>query len=58
METFEIVIVVFWVDDKGGKICFFEKIFLLANISINMALEMLFLTLSNKDNQFIYRELQ
>ena len=47
LETFGIIITTFSVHDKARKICFFEESFLLADISMDVALEMPFLTLSN-----------
>lgn len=39
-------------DDKNGKFCFFKKIFLLADISMNITFKMAFLTLSNVQINF------
>lgn len=39
----------FLIQDKLGKFWFFEKTFLLANTSIKVFLEMLFLALSNTE---------
>lgn len=47
IETFKIVLVSFQVEDKLKKTRFFEKIFLLANINMELILEVLFLILSN-----------
>ena len=52
LYIFDIVIAFFLVEDKEGKLRFFEKTFLLANISMNIALEMLFLILSNIEIDF------
>lgn len=52
LDTFEIVIVFFQVKDKEKRSRFFDKTFLLADISINIALKMLFLTLSNIEINF------
>lgn len=46
-ETFDIVIASFLVNDKHGRSCFFGKTFLLADISIDAAFGMFFLTLGN-----------
>ena len=48
-EMFGIVLASFQVEDKLKKVCFFQKTFLLADFSIGLVLEMLFLTLSNAD---------
>lgn len=53
LDTFGIVIAAFLINDKDGKINFFEKTFLLANISLDEIFEMLFLTLSNADVRFL-----
>ena len=42
----------FLIQNKLGKIQFFEKTFLFANTSIKMILEMLFLTILDADMQF------
>lgn len=52
LKTFEIVIAAFLVYDKAENICFFKEIFLLSNISMDMALRIFFLTLSNADIYF------
>lgn len=57
LETFGMVIEVFSVYDRVKKVCFFEKTFLLADISIDVALEMPFLTLSNANVRFTNWEL-
>ena len=46
------VIVEFSIQDKTGKIRFFEEIFLLADTSIEVVLGIPFLVLSNADIQF------
>lgn len=48
----------FLVDDINKKFSFFEKIFLLADISIDIVLGMLFLTLSNIKVNFNNQELK
>ena len=47
LRTFGMVIAGFQVEDKLGKIRFFQESFLLAKISIEVVLKMSFLTLSN-----------
>lgn len=49
---FDMVIASFLIDDKDKKSYFFKKIFLLANININITIRMLFLILSNIQNNF------
>lgn len=51
------IIVALFMNNKTEKICFFEDIFLLANISIDVVLMIYFFTLSNADIQFTYQEL-
>lgn len=47
LEIFVIIIAFLSIDNKNGKFCFFEKTFLLANISMNVALGIFFLTVNN-----------
>ena len=56
IETFEIVIVAFLVTDQANKIKFFEKTFLVANISSNMVLGMFFFILNSTNINFSKRE--
>ena len=57
LETFGMVLASFQVEDKLGKIRFFQKTFLLADINTGVVLGTLFLTLSNADVQFVEKEL-
>lgn len=41
------IIASFQVDDKDGKSCFFQETFLLADVSMDVAFEILFFILSN-----------
>ena len=52
LETFEIVLASFQVEDMLEKAQFFQKTFLLADLSIQVVLGMLFLILSNADIKF------
>ena len=52
LETFEMVIADFQVEDKGGKPKFFQKTFLVANTKFEIILEMPFFKLSNADMLF------
>lgn len=54
LKTLEIMIISFQVDDKNRKSRFFEEIFLLCDISIDIAFGILFLTLSNVEVNFNY----
>ena len=57
LKTFKMVLASFQVEDKLRRAWFFQETFLLANISAKVVLDMLFLTLSNTDVQFIEMEL-
>ena len=57
LETYEIVIVVFSVIYQVNQVRFFEKTFLMANIDPNVILEILFLTLSDADIDFLQKKL-
>ena len=52
LETCEIVLASFQVEDKLGKPWFFQKTFLLADLNIEVVLGILFLTFSNTNLQF------
>ena len=47
------VIVSFFVKDKEGRSLFFKETFFLAYINIDIALRMLFFTLSNDEIDFV-----
>ena len=49
LETFGMVLASFQVEDKLGRIWFFQETFLLADISAKVVVGMPFLTLSNAD---------
>ena len=57
LRTFGIVIAGFPVEDKFGIARFFQELFLLADTSMEVVLEMLFLTFGNVDIQFAEKEL-
>ena len=57
LATYSIVIAIFQVVNKLGCFWFFQKTFLLANISMQVVLAMPFLTLSNGNVQFAKKEL-
>ena len=57
LDTFGMVIADCSVKDKLGRVRFFQETFLLANIGLEVVLEMLFLTLSKADIRFAEREL-
>ncbi len=52
LETYGMVSASFSLQDSLRKVWFFEETFLLANTSMEVVLEMLFLALSNADSQF------
>lgn len=56
-KTFKIVLAYFQVKDKLKKVCFFYETFLLADITIEMVIEIFFLTFSNADMSFSKRKL-
>lgn len=58
LKTWEMIIASFWVDNRGEKSRFFKKTILLADISMDVALQMLFLTLTNIKIKFNNRELR
>ena len=57
LEMFEIVLTSFQVEDKLGRTRYFQKTFLLADISIEVVLGMPFLTLSNANIEFAKKKL-
>lgn len=58
LKNFGMVYIFFSVNDKNKKSWFLEETLLLIDISINIALEMLFLTLSNIEINFINQDLK
>ena len=56
-KTFEIVLASFQIEDTLGRARFFQKTFLLADISVEVVLRMFFLTFSNADIQFAKKKL-
>ena len=58
LDTFGIVVAVFSVADKANQVKFFEKTFLVANISPEVVFEMLFFTLSGVDIDFLGWEIR
>ena len=57
LDTFEMVIADCSVKNKLGRVRFFQKTFLLANIGLEVVLGMPFLTLSKADVRFAEQEL-
>ena len=58
LDTFEMVVVAFSVADKANRVRFFEEIFLVANVSPEVVLGILFLTLSDANIDFLVWELR
>ena len=58
LDTYEIVVAAFLVMDKTNRVKFFEKTFLVANISPKVVLGIFFLTLSGADVEFLGWELR
>ena len=58
LKTYGMVVVAFLVEDKVNRVGFFEKTFLVANVSLEVVLGMSFLTLSGADVDFLGRELR
>ena len=57
LKTFEKILASFQIKDTFEKARFFQKTFLLADLNIEIVLEMLFLTLSNADIKFAWKKL-
>ncbi len=57
LETYEIVVSIFFILYKDRKERFFEESFLLADIKLDIVLGMLFLTMSYVDIDFQARDL-
>ena len=49
LDTYGMVVAAFSVTDKANQVKFFEKTFLVANVSPEVVFDMLFLTLSGAD---------
>lgn len=57
LNTFEMVVATFLMIDKANRIKFLKEIFLVANISLKVIFEILFLILNNADVNFFGWEL-
>ena len=55
--TYEIVVAAFPMKDKANRVRFFEETFLITNVSLEVVLETLFLTLSGADVDFLVQKL-
>ena len=58
LDTHGMVVTAFSVEDRANRVRFFEETFLVANVSLEVVLEMPFLTLSGADVDFSGRELR
>ena len=58
LETYGMMVMAFSVTDQADKVRFFEEIFLVANVSPDVVLGMLFLTLNGVDIDFLKKKLQ
>ena len=57
LDTFKMVVVAFSVTNKANQVRFFEETFLIANVSLEIVLGILFLILSGADVNFFGQEL-
>ncbi len=57
LETYRMVVSIFFMSDKDDRKRFFEKNFLLADVKLDVVLGILFLTMSNADVDFQARDL-
>ena len=58
LDIYGMVVAAFSIVDKANRVRFFEKTFLMVNVSPEVVLGMLFLTLSGADVDFLGRELR
>ena len=58
LDTYKMVVAAFSVVNKANQITHFEETFLVANVSPEIVFEILFLTLSVTDVDFLGRELR
>ncbi len=58
LKTYGMIVSTFFILDKDDRERFFEENFLLANIKLDIMLEILFLTMSNTDIDFYAQNLQ
>ena len=57
IDTYRMVVAAFLVTDNTDRVKFCKKTFLMANVSLEVVLRMLFLTLSNANIDFLDRKL-
>ena len=57
LNTYGIVVAAFWVTNKANQVKFCEKTFLIVNVSLEVILEIYFLSLSSANIEFLDREL-
>ena len=58
LDIFGMVVVAFSVTGKANRVRYFEKTFLVADISLEIVLEMFFLTLSGTNIDFLGQKLR
>ena len=58
LDTYGMVVATFSVEDKANRVRFFEETFLVANVSLEVVLGILFFALSGTDIDFSGRELR
>ena len=57
LDIYKIIVMAFLVINKANEIRFFEKIFLMANISLKLVFRIFFLNLSNANIDFLGQKL-
>ena len=57
-KTLKMIIADFWVEDKGGRLKFFQKTFLVANTKFEVILRISFLKINNANVSFSKKILQ
>ena len=58
LDTYGMVVAAFSIKDKANRERFFEKTFIVTNVSLEVVFRMPFLILSRVDVNFLGRELQ
>lgn len=52
LETYKMIVFIFFISDKDSKMRFFEKNLLFANVKLDIVFKMLFITMNNTNNNF------
>ena len=58
LDIYEMIVIVFLISDKVYQVRFFEKIFLIANVSPKIVLRILFHTLNSTNVNFLRQKLR